>query len=270
MISASGRLNAALPLRAPCASTDGKQRGRGDAASREHARRTPTEERQRRPNEVTRPLRLRAPPKRPTGVYKAGRGWRGRIKRRAAMAATFAHKDGIIVKQQTTRALDELDVLRAKHAALLAQHALDQAKLGEAKEACPAVFAKPGDLFEHKSQRAYDDGDDIFEYGYLGRTRGSGVPPNATPSGWLKFKWIGLQGGGFWQTTGGVRDLMEAWPLRDYYLYDDQGKVVDKKIVCLPPSMCSGFGETRWFKDDEGEYDFNSEGLGWSDDENDE
>ena len=184
---------------------------------------------------------------------------------------------GIIVKQQTTRALDELDVLRAKHAALLAQHALDQVKLGEAKEACPAVFAKPGDLFEHPCDERTEDENDVFEY--LGRTKGSGVPPKVTPPGWYKFKWVGLAGVQFWNLNGGVRDLMGAYPTRDYNLYDDQGNVVcigrvpahwESDIICLPPSMCGGFNKTRWFKDDEGEYDFNSEGLGWSDDENDE
>ena len=76
-------------------------------------------------------------------------------------------------------------------------------KLAECEDAVPALFASIGDTFTHATDDRGDAGD-IFVY--EGRTN----------EGWLVFKH--LEGGGFNQTNGGVRDAIGAWPLSKYSL----------------------------------------------------
>ena len=132
--------------------------------------------------------------------------------------------------------------------------ALNQA-LSECKDAVPALFATPGDLFEHRlDERMQSYMPDCFEY--LGRTTGVGTNETwsmgddawssrgikRTPKGWLVFRHDGSGrhgvGGSYGAVNGGMRDVIGAWPLLKYHLYDAKGEVVDgEHILCLPPSM---------------------------------
>ena len=131
--------------------------------------------------------------------------------------------------------------------------------LEECRDAAPALFAAPGDLFEHRlDERMQSFEPDCFEY--LGRAKGVGVdemwsmgeekwsPRGAkrTPKGWLVFKHDGYGrhgvGGSYGAINGGMRDVIGAWPVFGYYLYDAKGNPVDEEhILCLPPSMCYCF-----------------------------
>ncbi|XRB11838.1 hypothetical protein RI054_03g16710 [Pseudoscourfieldia marina] len=116
-------------------------------------------------------------------------------------------------------------------------------RLEEAKMACPALFAREGDLFVHRADRRYDGTDlmDVFEY--LGRTVGSGTQPYVTPPGWLIFKHVDGAWGiedGFGAVNGGVRDAIGAWPQSAYRVYDNNGNF-EKGVMCLPPEKCYCF-----------------------------
>ena len=88
-------------------------------------------------------------------------------------------------------------------------------KLAECEDAVPALFASIGDTLI-----------DMIE---------------ATPAMYLFTNegWQ-LEGGGFNQTNGGVRDAIGAWPLSKYSLRLPNGER-DVDRIKLPPSMCYMF-----------------------------
>ena len=98
-------------------------------------------------------------------------------------------------------------------------------KLAECEDAVPALFASIGDTFTHATDDRGNAGD---VFAYEGRTS----------EGWLVFKH--LEGGGFNQTNGGVRDAIGAWPLSTYSLRLPNGER-DVDRIKLPPSMCYMF-----------------------------
>jgi hypothetical protein len=146
-----------------------------------------------------------------------------------------------------------------KHVPLGPSATLRKATLEECREAAPVLFAEPGDLFEHRlDERMQGYEYDCFEY--LGRAKGIGTDEmwsmgdndrssrgvERTPKGWLVFKHDGCSGNGvdgsYGAVNGGMRDVINAWPVYQYYLYDAKGEPVDKDhILCLPPRMCYCF-----------------------------
>ena len=110
-----------------------------------------------------------------------------------------------------------------------------QTKLREARLMCPAAFARPGQEFVHRRDERMQNYDyDLFRY--LGRTiEGThNSPPN-----WLIFRHIDGTGYGdsYGAVNGGVRDVIGAWPLSDYWVYDKNGNY-DKDVFCLPLEKC--------------------------------
>jgi hypothetical protein len=114
--------------------------------------------------------------------------------------------------------------------------------LKEANEACPVLFATKGDIFTHPRLDGICDMEpEVFEY--LGRTFQSGKEPSATLPGWIIFRHVdgpwGIEGG-HGAVNGGVRDVMGAWPMNEYRVYDDNGEY-EHGVMCLPPEKCFGF-----------------------------
>ena len=138
--------------------------------------------------------------------------------------------------------LEELTDLRAT-----------QDKLREARLACPVLFADEGDLFSHRldeRMQSYDE--DVFEY--VGRTVKIDAvsAERVTPAGWLIFRHMsgaGISGNGI-ALNGGVRDVIGAWPIDKYHLYDHNGQF-DRKVFCLPPEKCYCFRCVDVDSDDE-------------------
>ena len=140
--------------------------------------------------------------------------------------------------------VEELTYLRAENLDM-------RKKLKELEDACPVLFAEEGDCFEHRldeRMQCYDN--DLFQY--KGRTVGSGKEPNITPAGWLIFKhlWGAGIGDEYHAINGGMRDVIDAWPQKDYWVYDDEGNY-DPKIFCLPPSMCYCFRKQEVYSSEE-------------------
>lgn len=138
------------------------------------------------------------------------------------------------------RETEELTDLREENARLLAV-------VEEARHACPALLANPGDMFEHRThERVQSFQPETFEY--IGRTKVGGKPPRAvTQAGWLIFKH--LYGYGIEHNhhavNGGVRDVINAWPTWAYRVYDAEGHY-EKGVFCLPPSMCYCFRKIEY------------------------
>ena len=130
------------------------------------------------------------------------------------------------------RETEEMTDLRTENARLLAV-------VEEARHACPTLLASPGDMFEHR----LDEPPTSFQpetFEYIGRTTASGKPPqHVTQAGWLIFKYVAGYGieGGYHANNGGVRDVIGAWPARNYRVYDAEGHY-EKGVFCLPPSKC--------------------------------
>ena len=136
--------------------------------------------------------------------------------------------------------------------ALREENAKLRALRAEAQAACPALLAEVGDYFEHRlDERMQSFDPDLFIY--LGRTVASGKAPHETPPGWLMWRHIEGSGIGdsYGAINGGVRDVIGAWPMSDYWVYDDDGQY-DKGVFCLPPNMCYCF---RPFRDEDSEDD---------------
>ena len=138
------------------------------------------------------------------------------------------------------RETEELTDLRTENARLLAV-------VEEARHACPALFANPGDTFEHRTHdRIQSFQLETFEY--IGRTTASGKPPHAvTQAGWLIFRHLygyGIEDNHY-AVNGGVRDAINAWPAWYYRVYDAEGHY-EKGIFCLPPSMCYCFRKIEY------------------------
>jgi hypothetical protein len=154
--------------------------------------------------------------------------------------------------------------------------------LEEARIVAPILFAEVGDVFTHDAADRFHD---IAVFRYRGRTSGElrdsvlerhstltgekyrlsaeyiathiktrrsesiaarEAIGSAVPKNWLRFEHI--EDGAFFVTTGGVRDAWHAWPLGDYYEFDNEGRY-DENIVCLPLEKCYGFRpyfETCW------------------------
>ena len=130
----------------------------------------------------------------------------------------------------------------------------------DAAEACPALFASVGDLFTHRRHDNMGDEMEDEVFVYQGRTLGSGKAPAVTPAGRLIFKWVAGSWGieeGYGAINRGVRDVIDAWPQRDYRVYDDEGRF-EPGVFCLPPSMCycfRAFEEPDDDDDDEADYE---------------
>jgi hypothetical protein len=130
-------------------------------------------------------------------------------------------------------------------------------KLAEAEAACPAIFAEIGDMFEHRRDERMQNYElDVFEY--VGRTAGSSVShatrhgPVTVAAGWLIFKHIDGSGFGdyYGALNGGMRDVINAWPESDYWVYDDEGEY-DENVFCLPPDKCYCFRKLEEYMDEE-------------------
>ncbi|GMI06056.1 hypothetical protein TrVE_jg5697 [Triparma verrucosa] len=112
-------------------------------------------------------------------------------------------------------------------------------------------------MFEHRRDermQSYDP--DLFEY--LGRTA-SGGKPHVTrhgtvtvTAGWLMFKHIDGTGFGNYHgaVNGGVRDVIFAWPMSEYWVSNDEG-FYDENVFCLPPEKCYCFRKEEPYKEDE-------------------
>ena len=125
-----------------------------------------------------------------------------------------------------------------------------RSSLEEAKIACPVLFAREGDLFDHRRDDSVTLETEVFEY--LGRTTGSGKESHVTPPGWLIFKHVDGAWGiedGFGAINGGVRDVIGAWPQSAYRVYDDDGNF-ENGVMCLPPEKCYCFRLHEMFDDD--------------------
>lgn len=127
-------------------------------------------------------------------------------------------------------------------------------RLEEAKMVCPVLFAREGDLFDHRSDDRRETETEVFMY--LGRTVGSGTQPYVTPPNWLIFKHVDGAWGiedGFGAINGGVRDVIGAWPQSAYRVYDDDGNF-ENGVMCLPPEKCYCFRfHEEMFDDDDDE-----------------
>jgi hypothetical protein len=154
-----------------------------------------------------------------------------------------------------TRALAALDVV-VNHgvASAISRLGAAETKLPECRKACPALFAEPGEWFEHR--RDDDDGtsdrreDAVDLFQYCGRSEGGTTATcsdalcdncgksetHETPPCWLVFRDHGDWG----LEEGGLRDCVEAWPACDYYLFEADG-TYDGSVFCLPPEKCCGF-----------------------------
>lgn len=125
----------------------------------------------------------------------------------------------------------------------------DMKVLEEAIEAVPALFAKPGDVFECEGEGFIYYTSCGMEETYLtfvGRNENqsraieiNGETSEAFKSpkkGWLIFK-DDYNGKGIDRINGGVRDVLGAWPMDCYSQYDEDGKVI-RGTLCVPPAMC--------------------------------
>ena len=139
-------------------------------------------------------------------------------------------------------------------------------RLNETRKAVPALYAQVGDRFVHRLPTQFG-AYDIFEY--RGRTTGRhvglccrslsipngyrrcthshsrGPGPHFTPDNWIIFKFIHGSSAGFGNayrgsSRGGMRDLIDAWPVSKYWVFDEDGQY-DEAVICLPPSKCYGF-----------------------------
>lgn len=122
----------------------------------------------------------------------------------------------------------ELEVLRNENEQLKQANKAHLARLKEAKQACPVLFAEIGDYFMHPHSHEYGDYDyDVFAY--MGRKKSNN---------WLLFEHV--YGDGLHIVNGGLRDLLGAWPIQKYSLKHTDG-TYDEDILCLPPKLCGGF-----------------------------
>lgn len=148
-----------------------------------------------------------------------------------------------------------------------------EAQLADAKDACPLLVAKKGDLFEHNrsDSMTWEIGPDIFEF--IGRTKVEVTAPckkgfcpcwnskankngHKTPVGWIILKHVKGSGcgisGNHGAVNGGVRDAIGAWPIADYCVFKNSDGDYDEDVFCLPPSKCGGFRIAKQM--DEGDY----------------
>jgi hypothetical protein len=140
----------------------------------------------------------------------------------------------------------QLSGLEEENRTLESRLAEAEFRLGEAREACPALFAEPGDRFQHSS-----NDNETFEptiLVYKGRTIAGGSRKcsqefcgrdcekgeHVTEKDWLIFE---IEGPDI--MNGGFRDVIQAWSLRDHYVYGEDGSY-DKTLLCLPPSKVYG------------------------------
>ncbi|KAJ1460911.1 hypothetical protein M885DRAFT_508370 [Pelagophyceae sp. CCMP2097] len=150
----------------------------------------------------------------------------------------------VVLAHETTPAARDVDTLRSQ--------------VAEARAACPALFAVVGDLFSHAIQDGRCDDSHVF-FRYAGRseagssgckaglccderTRSCGAGPHVTPAGWLLFEQFccnhrGVYGGSYGSIDGGLRDVIDAWPMSEYRAFDKDGNY-DETVICLPPAMC--------------------------------
>jgi hypothetical protein len=129
--------------------------------------------------------------------------------------------------------------------------------LQDAREAAPALFAKPGDTFEWM-----DGHGESYVVEYVGRNtvpskavefRGETTGEYKSPKkGWLIFK----NSGGCKPlnvSSGGIRDECGAWPLACHYQYNEEGEVVDEGTMVLPPEKVGVLNKCRYYGDDDDE-----------------
>jgi hypothetical protein len=140
-------------------------------------------------------------------------------------------------------------------------------RLEQAKQACPAIFAEPGDHFLHRiDERMQNYEMELFEY--VGRASDADVSPcgKAICEGcelcgkrghhhlkkkWLTFRHVetpgtfGINANSTTSATwyhalnGGMRDVAWAWN-KVFDVYRDDG-TKDEDMICLPPDMCYCF-----------------------------
>lgn len=133
--------------------------------------------------------------------------------------------------------------------AVVAPPATVEGRLEEAKVACPALFAKKGDVLAHMqndgSQESFD-----CQLEYLGRTQGGqrecskdlcencgrNGSVHVTPKGWLMFKDLDAWNASMNRINMGMRDVIGAWPMANYYAYAPDDDSYDERIIALPPA----------------------------------
>ena len=133
----------------------------------------------------------------------------------------------------------------------------DRKLLQDAREAAPALFAKPGDKFEWTG---WTGDSSVVEYvgrnmvpskavEFRGETTGEYKSPK---KGWLIFK----NSGGYTPlnvSSGGIRDACGARPLACHHQYDEEGEVVDEGTMVLPPEKVGVLNKCQYDRDEEGE-----------------
>jgi hypothetical protein len=122
-------------------------------------------------------------------------------------------------------------------------------QLEEAKQAAPALFAKPGDLFEwFCDSNVYNENCDVEPcvIEYLGRNEtapisielqlgGINFTRKSPAIGWLVFRYV--RGQHINERGYGIRYALDAFPQCLYQQYNDEGQAEDDTI-CIPPAVC--------------------------------
>eukprot|EP00964_Phaeocystis_antarctica_P129057 scaffold92907_cov63-Phaeocystis_antarctica.AAC.2 len=132
----------------------------------------------------------------------------------------------------------------------------------DSREMCGMVGVQPGDLLEHHTldynNGGWDNGGwDIDTFTYIGAADGA----TRTPVGWHVFRWLEEFGGrgicadgpgSHAGLNGGMRDVVNAWPMTEHYNYRADGTFDDHELA-LPPGACLAFRRSEEWMDDEDE-----------------
>lgn len=121
-------------------------------------------------------------------------------------------------------------------------------QLEEAKQAAPALFAKPGDMFEWlcPSEMYNESFTEPCVLEYLGRNETAPIPIELSLSGidfirsspevgWLVFRHV--RGRCINEAGYGIRYALDAFPQALFQHYNSEGQA-DESTICIPPSMC--------------------------------
>ena len=136
------------------------------------------------------------------------------------------------------READEISALRRKLAAA-SKHASDASDHGRCHGCVPCTLALVGELFEHRAVTCLattwittSSSMDVQRCG-LRRSRLQKLANVPSVHG------TGI-GSSYGAANGGMRDVIGAWPQKDYWVYDNEGNY-DESVICLPPHMCYCF-----------------------------
>ena len=133
----------------------------------------------------------------------------------------------------------------------------DSEEESDSREMCSMVGVQPGDLLEHHTLDSNDGGWDIDTFKYVGAADGA----TRTPVGWHVFRWLEEFGGrgicadgpgSHAGLNGGMRDVVNAWPMTEHYNYRADGTFDDHELA-LPPGACWAFRRSGEWMDGEDE-----------------